>query len=141
MNSFFTHECNIITKLFLNIIDSLTSKFNKYMNYPKTIDILWGRINGGLNSNDYSNWATNLMINGIENEDIIYLASNNDLHWQDVENYFSNIILYLGINHIEKPIDMYVQIENELLFSYNINIQRENMDKIRKTANYVGLSI
>lgn len=31
--------------------------------------------------------------------------------------------------------------ENNLLYSYNINVNRNNKDQIRKTANYVGLKV
>ncbi len=33
----------------------------------------------------------------------------------------------------------YIKEENVLLESYNINIIRDNKDKLRKTASYVGL--
>lgn len=35
----------------------------------------------------------------------------------------------------------YIREENELLTSYNINVLRDDMKQIERTANYVGLRI
>jgi hypothetical protein len=34
-----------------------------------------------------------------------------------------------------------IKQENDLLYSYNINVQRNNRDQIEKTANYCGLKV
>lgn len=34
-----------------------------------------------------------------------------------------------------------IVFENNLLYSYNINVNRNNKDQIQKTANYVGLKV
>lgn len=51
---------------------------------------------------------------------------------------------YKGINTLisqYKSMRKFIKKENDLLISYNININRENKEKIQKTANYVGLRI
>jgi hypothetical protein len=89
------------------------------MNYPQTIDIFWGRLKGGLDSSDYSKWAMGLMVKGMENDDINHLASNEDLHWQEIEKYFERILQ--NINEY-CPTDVYElckAIERKLVIKYS----------------------
>ena len=92
------------------------------MNYPNTIDLLWARLNGGLNGEDYSNWATGLMVDNIENDDIVYLASNSNLHWEDTEKLFNRIIEYLKFDVPTSSIELCKLIEKSFIYKYKNGI-------------------
>ena len=83
-----------------------------------TFYILWGRINGGLNSKDYSEWASNLLICGIESKDIVYLAANEDLHWQEIETLFRRIMLEIKEETPENLEDFCLLIEKNEIQRY-----------------------
>lgn len=67
------------------------------MPYPTTVDILWGRLRGGLNGPDYSEWATGLLVEGNESGETVILAGHSDLHWQERETIFLKILAQLDI--------------------------------------------
>lgn len=63
-------------------------------------------------------WAMGLLMNGIDSEDVIYMASNEDLHWQDIEKYFEKILAVIGEFFPRSAIEMCQILENKLLKRY-----------------------